>query len=33
VAIGGTFGGIVGLDTEFPANMYVDYVRVYQRIS
>lgn len=33
VAIGGTFGGVVGLDTEFPANMYVDYVRVYQRTS
>ena len=33
VAIGGTFGGNVGLDTKFPTNMYVDYIRVYQRTS
>ena len=33
VAIGGTFGGTIGLDTEFPTNMYVDYVRVYQPAS
>jgi len=33
VAIGGSFGGTIGLDTQFPANMYVDYVRVYQRVS
>ena len=33
VAIGGTFGGTIGLDTKFPTNMYVDYVRVYQRTS
>lgn len=31
LAIGGQFGGTIGLDTEFPANLYVDYVRVYQQ--
>jgi beta-glucanase (GH16 family) len=30
LAVGGTLGGVIGLDTEFPALMYVDYVRVYQ---
>lgn len=29
-AIGGTLGGIIGLDTEFPAQVLVDYVRVYE---
>lgn len=29
-AIGGTLGGIIGLDTEFPTQVLVDYVRVYQ---
>lgn len=33
LALGGTLGGIIPLDTEFPQNMYVDYVRVYQPIS
>ena len=28
---GGTLGGTIALDTEFPQYMYVDYVRVYQR--
>ena len=31
LAIGGQLPGPVGLDTEFPARYYVDYVRVYQR--
>jgi beta-glucanase (GH16 family) len=31
VAIGGTLGGTISLDTEFPLSMYVDHVRVYQR--
>lgn len=31
LAVGGQLGGTIGLDTEFPANLYVDYVRVYQR--
>jgi beta-glucanase (GH16 family) len=31
LAIGGNFGGVIGMDTKFPANFYVDYVRVYQR--
>ncbi len=31
LAVGGQFAGTIGLDTEFPANLYVDYVRVYQR--
>jgi beta-glucanase (GH16 family) len=30
LAVGGTFGGPVGDDTVFPANYYVDYVRLYQ---
>ena len=33
LAVGGNFPGPVGLDTEFPANYYVDYVRVYQEIQ
>ncbi|NNF65705.1 MAG: glycoside hydrolase family 16 protein [Acidimicrobiia bacterium] len=33
VALGGTLGGMIGLDTEFPLHMYVDYVRVYQEIE
>jgi beta-glucanase (GH16 family) len=32
LAIGGQFAGTIGLDTQFPANLYVDYVRVYQRV-
>jgi beta-glucanase (GH16 family) len=31
LALGGTLGGTIALDTEFPQHMYVDYVRVYQR--
>ena len=31
-ALGGQFAGSIGLDTEFPANLYVDYVRVYQAV-
>ncbi len=30
LAIGGTLGGTISLDTKFPTNLYVDYVRVYQ---
>lgn len=33
LAIGGIFPGPIGLDTKFPANYYVDYVRVYQPVS
>jgi beta-glucanase (GH16 family) len=33
LALGGTIGGVIALDTEFPQYMYVDYVRVYQRVS
>jgi len=33
LAVGGNFPGPVGLDTVFPANYYVDYVRVYQEIQ
>lgn len=31
LALGGQLPGPIGLDTEFPVQMYVDYVRVYQR--
>ena len=31
LALGGTLGGLISPDTVFPANMYVDYVRVYQQ--
>lgn len=31
LAVGGNFAGTIGLDTKFPANLYVDYVRVYQQ--
>jgi beta-glucanase (GH16 family) len=30
LALGGTLGGPIGLDTVFPAQFYVDYVRVYE---
>jgi len=30
LALGGQLAGPIGLDTEFPAQLYVDYVRVYQ---
>jgi beta-glucanase (GH16 family) len=33
LALGGTLGGTIALDIEFPQVMYVDYVRVYQPIS
>lgn len=33
LALGGTIGGVIALDAEFPQTMYVDYVRVYQRID
>ena len=32
LAVGGNFAGTIALDTQFPANYYVDYVRVYQEI-
>lgn len=32
LAVGGTFPGPIALDTQFPANYYVDYVRVYQAV-
>lgn len=32
LAIGGQLAGPVGLDTKFPADLYVDYVRVYQEV-
>lgn len=31
LAIGGTLAGPIGLDTKFPAQMNVDYIRVYQK--
>lgn len=31
LAVGGTLGGQVGTDTVFPAEMLIDYVRVYER--
>jgi beta-glucanase (GH16 family) len=31
LAMGGTLPGPIGLDTKFPVQMYVDYVRVYQK--
>ena len=30
LAVGGTLGGAIGLDTVFPAHLQVDYVRVFQ---
>jgi beta-glucanase (GH16 family) len=33
LALGGTLGGAIPLDTEFPQYLYVDYVRVYQPID
>lgn len=30
LAIGGTLGGVIGLDTAFPSQVQVDYVRVFQ---
>ncbi len=33
LAVGGTFAGPISLDTQFPANYYVDYVRVYQPVA
>jgi beta-glucanase (GH16 family) len=33
LAVGGQFAGTIGLDTKFPANLYVDYVRVYQQVT
>jgi beta-glucanase (GH16 family) len=33
LALGGSIGGVIALDTEFPQYMYVDYVRVYQRVD
>jgi beta-glucanase (GH16 family) len=30
LAVGGTLGGPIGLDTAFPAQYTVDYVRVYE---
>ncbi len=33
LALGGTVGGVIGFDTEFPQYMLVDHVRVYQRVD
>jgi beta-glucanase (GH16 family) len=33
LALGGSMGGTIALDTEFPQYMYVDYVRVYQLVG
>jgi len=33
LAVGGTLGGPVGVDTQFPADMLIDYVRVYERVQ
>ena len=33
LALGGTVGGLIAPDTEFPQYMYVDYVRVYQSVD
>lgn len=33
LAVGGTLGGFISPDTVFPAQVYVDYVRVYQKTS
>jgi beta-glucanase (GH16 family) len=30
LAVGGTLGGVIGLDTAFPAQLHVDYVRVFR---
>lgn len=32
LAVGGTLGGFISPDAVFPAQVYVDYVRVYQRV-
>ena len=32
LAVGGTFPGPIALDTKFPTNFYIDYVRVYQQV-
>ena len=31
LAVGGGFGGPVGPDTVFPAEMLIDYVRIFER--
>ena len=33
LAVGGQFPGPIGLDLEFPVNLYVDYVRVFQPVA
>ena len=33
MALGGALGGNIPLDLEFPLQMYVDHVRVYQRVE
>jgi beta-glucanase (GH16 family) len=33
LALGGTLGGNIALDLEFPIQYYVDYVRVYQPVT
>ncbi len=33
LALGGTLGGVIDLDLEFPIQYYVDYVRVYQDVD
>ena len=33
LALGGTIGGFIPVDTAFPQHLYVDHVRVYQRVD
>ena len=33
LALGGTFGGNIAFDLDFPLHMYVDHVRVYQQVE
>lgn len=33
LAVGGTLGGVIGLDTVFPAQVQVDYLRVFQTLN
>ena len=33
LALGGSLGGMIDPELEFPLHLYVDYVRVYQRLE